>query len=135
MRWNVAVAALAASWGLIAVIVRAVDLDAEALVFDRLVLAALALLAGLALARAIARPLSQLAASAEAMAQGRLDEPVPERRDHREAAVLSAALARLQSALTRAPSPVADAAPPPQPAPRPWSAAKRRLAVAEEAAS
>ena len=95
----------------------------------------LTLLAGLALARAIARPLSQLAASAEAMAQGRLDEPVPERRDHREAAVLSAALARLQSALTRAPSPVADAAPPPQPAPRPWSAAKRRLAVAEEAAS
>lgn len=44
MRWNLAVAALAASWGLIAVIVREVDLDAQVLTFSRLVFAALALL-------------------------------------------------------------------------------------------
>ena len=52
MRWNVAVAALAASWGLIAVIVRKVDLDAQVLVFYRLSLAAIALgLAALVLRR------------------------------------------------------------------------------------
>lgn len=45
MRWNLAVAALAASWGLIAIIVREVDLDAQVLVFYRLAFAALALLA------------------------------------------------------------------------------------------
>lgn len=45
MRWNVAVAALAASWGLIAVIVREVDLDAQVLAFYRLAFAALTLLA------------------------------------------------------------------------------------------
>jgi drug/metabolite transporter, DME family len=44
MRWNLAVAALAASWGLIAIIVREVDLDAQVLVFYRLAFAALALL-------------------------------------------------------------------------------------------
>jgi DME family drug/metabolite transporter len=44
MRWNLAVAGLAASWGLIAIIVREVDLDAQVLVFYRLVLAALVLL-------------------------------------------------------------------------------------------
>lgn len=43
MRWNLAVAALAASWGLIAIIVREVDLDAQVLVFYRLALAAVAL--------------------------------------------------------------------------------------------
>lgn len=43
MRWNLAVATLAASWGLIAVIVREVDLDAQVLVFYRLAFAALAL--------------------------------------------------------------------------------------------
>lgn len=43
MRWNVAVATLAASWGLIAVIVREVDLDAQVLVFYRLFFAALTL--------------------------------------------------------------------------------------------
>ncbi len=43
MRWNVAVATLAASWGLIAVIVREVDLDAQVLVFYRLAFAALTL--------------------------------------------------------------------------------------------
>ena len=41
MKWKVAVAALAASWGLIAVIVREVELDAEVLVFYRLAFAAL----------------------------------------------------------------------------------------------
>ncbi len=85
------------------------------------------LFVGLILARALARPLSGLAAAAEAMAMGRLDEPVPERRDHREAAVLSAALARLQSALTRAPSSVAAAVPRPEP----WYAKERLPAVAE----
>jgi drug/metabolite transporter (DMT)-like permease len=40
VRWNAAVAALAASWGLISVIVAAVDLDATVLVFYRLLLAA-----------------------------------------------------------------------------------------------
>lgn len=44
MRWNVAVAALAASWGLIAVIVRELDLDAQVLVFYRLAFAATTLL-------------------------------------------------------------------------------------------
>jgi drug/metabolite transporter (DMT)-like permease len=43
MRWNLAVAALAASWGLIAIIVREVDLDAQVLVFYRLALAAFVL--------------------------------------------------------------------------------------------
>jgi drug/metabolite transporter (DMT)-like permease len=43
MRWNLAVAALASSWGLIAVIVREVELDAQVLVFYRLAFAALTL--------------------------------------------------------------------------------------------
>jgi drug/metabolite transporter (DMT)-like permease len=43
MRWNLAVATLAASWGLIAVIVREVDLDAQVLVFYRLFFAAITL--------------------------------------------------------------------------------------------
>ena len=52
MRWNVAVAALSASWGLIAVIVAAVELGAEVLVFYRLVIAAVTIaLALLALRR------------------------------------------------------------------------------------
>lgn len=42
MRWNLSVAGLAVAWGLIAVIVAGVDLDAAALVFQRLVLAAVA---------------------------------------------------------------------------------------------
>jgi len=45
----------------------------------------LLLAAGALLARALARPLSRLASSAEAMALGRLDEPVPEHREHRAA--------------------------------------------------
>jgi drug/metabolite transporter (DMT)-like permease len=43
VRWNFAVAALAASWGLIAVIVREIALDAQVLVFYRLAFASLAL--------------------------------------------------------------------------------------------
>ena len=43
MRWNLVVATLAASWGLIAVIVRKVDLDAQVLVFYRLAFAAVTL--------------------------------------------------------------------------------------------
>lgn len=51
MRWNLAVAALAASWGLIAVIVRKVDLDAQVLAFYRLLFAALTLLLAAAVLR------------------------------------------------------------------------------------
>lgn len=51
MRWNLAVAGLAASWGIISVIVAGVDLDARVLVFWRLALAALAVLAIFAAAR------------------------------------------------------------------------------------
>jgi drug/metabolite transporter (DMT)-like permease len=40
VRWNLAVAALATSWGFIAVLVSAVDLDATVLVFYRVLLAA-----------------------------------------------------------------------------------------------
>jgi HAMP domain-containing protein len=57
--------------------------------------AALLLIAGIALARWIGRPLARLAQSATALAEGRLDSPVPEARSTREAALLSAALARL----------------------------------------
>lgn len=51
MRWNVSVAALSASWGLVAVIVAGVDLDATALVFLRLGFAAAAIGIGLVAAR------------------------------------------------------------------------------------
>jgi drug/metabolite transporter (DMT)-like permease len=44
LRWKLAVAALATSWGLIAVIVRKVDLDAQVLAFYRLFFAAATLL-------------------------------------------------------------------------------------------
>ncbi len=40
MRWNVSVATLAATWGFVAILVAAVDLDATVLVFYRLALAA-----------------------------------------------------------------------------------------------
>ena len=43
MRWNLGVAGLAASWGLIAIIVAGVELEAVVLVFYRLALAALAI--------------------------------------------------------------------------------------------
>jgi drug/metabolite transporter (DMT)-like permease len=58
VRWNLLFALLAASWGSVAVLVAAVDLDAEALVFARLAIAALTL-AAVALAwhgRAALRP-------------------------------------------------------------------------------
>jgi drug/metabolite transporter, DME family len=55
MRWNLAVAALAASWGLIAIIVREVDLDAQVLVFYRLAFAALALLVVAVVVRQLAK--------------------------------------------------------------------------------
>lgn len=45
MRWNLGLAGLAASWGLIAVLVAAVELGAEALAFLRLALAAVTLAA------------------------------------------------------------------------------------------
>jgi DME family drug/metabolite transporter len=54
VRWNVAAAALSASAGFIAVIVDGVDLSAEALVFFRLVLAALTVAAAAALTRRLA---------------------------------------------------------------------------------
>ena len=54
MRWNLAVAALAASWGFIAVIVAAVELSAEALVFYRLAIAAVTLAVALAALRRLA---------------------------------------------------------------------------------
>ena len=58
VRWNAAVAALAATWGLVSVIVAGVDLDAGALVFYRLALAALALGAAMLVAgRAAAFPM------------------------------------------------------------------------------
>jgi DME family drug/metabolite transporter len=50
VRWNVAVAALAASWGFISIIVAGVDLDATVLVFFRLALAALTIALILAVA-------------------------------------------------------------------------------------
>ncbi len=55
MRWNLGVATLAASWGLIAVIVRKVDLDAQVLTFFRLAFAALTLGIVAVLARSLAR--------------------------------------------------------------------------------
>jgi len=53
VRWNVAVAALAAAWGLIAIIVRKVELDAQVLAFYRVAFAALALLVVAAGARKV----------------------------------------------------------------------------------
>ena len=60
VRWNLALAALAASWGFIAVLVAAVDLGAEALAFWRLALAA----ATLALVALATRRLDRLAPGA-----------------------------------------------------------------------
>lgn len=50
MRWNAAVAALAASWGLVSVIVAGVELDATTLVFYRQSLTALVLAAAVRIA-------------------------------------------------------------------------------------
>lgn len=68
---------------------------AQAIGLPLLACAAILLLAGFALARWIGRPFAQLADSATALAEGRLQAPVPEARSTREAALLSAALARL----------------------------------------
>ena len=54
MRWNLAVAALAASWGFVAIIVREVELDAAVLVFYRVLFGVLALGAILAAGRRLA---------------------------------------------------------------------------------
>ncbi len=56
MRWNLALAGLAASWGFIAVLAAAVDLGAEALAFLRLALAAATLALVALLARRSLRP-------------------------------------------------------------------------------
>ncbi|MBR0670054.1 cache domain-containing protein [Neoroseomonas soli] len=55
----------------------------------------LVLLVGLVLTRAVAKPFARLAEAATSLAEGRLDSPVPDTRSTREAALLSAALARL----------------------------------------
>jgi DME family drug/metabolite transporter len=55
VRWNLAVAALAASWGFVAIIVREVDLDAEVLVFYRVCLGVAALVVLLAATRNLYR--------------------------------------------------------------------------------
>lgn len=55
MRWKLAVASLAASWGLIAVIVTKVDLDAQVLVFYRLAFAGVTLGAAAVVARRLSR--------------------------------------------------------------------------------
>jgi len=65
--------------------------------------AVLVFLAGIALSRWLGRPFAQLADSATALAAGRLDAPVPEFRRTREAALLSAALARLDRGAPRTP--------------------------------
>ncbi len=64
MRWNLLLAGLAASWGFIAVLVAAVDLEAETLAFARLALAAvtLAVLALVTGATASLRPGGRLGA-------------------------------------------------------------------------
>jgi len=51
--------------------------------------------------RMLAKPLSRLANAATEMAQGRFAESVPDERRYREAAILSSALARLQSMVHR----------------------------------
>ena len=71
MRWNLAVAGIAASWGIISVIVAGVDLDARALVFWRLALAAATVLAILVVARRTA--LLRLTRTAVARARRRGD--------------------------------------------------------------
>ena len=51
--------------------------------------------------RILARPLDRLATAATEMAHGRFAEPIPDERRYREAALLSSALARLQSMVNR----------------------------------
>jgi drug/metabolite transporter (DMT)-like permease len=56
MRWNLALAGLAASWGLVAILAAAVGLGAETLAFARLAIAAATLALVAVLARASIRP-------------------------------------------------------------------------------
>ena len=63
-----------------------------------LIAAVLVLAGGLMVARALAQPLGRLAAAAGALAEGRLDYPMPEARTTREIARLADALARLDQA-------------------------------------
>lgn len=71
---------------------------------------AVILLAGLFVARSVARPFSRLAEAATALAEGRLDSPVPDTRSTREAALLAAALARLDRPATPRPTIAGEAA-------------------------
>ncbi len=61
--------------------------------------AAIILVFGLTLARAIARPLGQLARGAQALAENRGDVPIPDPRTTRELAQLASALARIDRSL------------------------------------
>jgi drug/metabolite transporter (DMT)-like permease len=61
VRWNVLLAGLAASWGLVATLIAAVELDAEALAFLRLALAAATLAVVALVARRSLRPGGALA--------------------------------------------------------------------------
>jgi methyl-accepting chemotaxis protein len=61
--------------------------------------AALVLVAGGLIARAVAQPLRRLALAATALAEGRLDRPITESRSSWEMAAISDALARLDHRL------------------------------------
>ena len=74
MRWNLALGALAASWGFIAVLVAAVDLGAEALAFWRLALAARR--SRSSRSRATAGRLARAGASARSPARHRAGRPL-----------------------------------------------------------
>ena len=66
-----------------------------------LALAGTLLLAGIAFAHVVGRPVAMLAAAAETIAAGNLDVPVPETGGYREAARIAGALSRVQGALAR----------------------------------
>lgn len=74
---------------------------AQAIGLPLMASALITLLIGIAVARWLGRPLAQLADSAVALVEDRLDKPVPETRSSREAALLSAALARLDRRSTK----------------------------------
>ena len=75
---------------------------ASGMIVPLLLVSATVLAVGLFFARFVGRPVAALAESATAMAGGATDVPVPEGHGYREAALISGALARMQSALTRA---------------------------------
>ena len=75
---------------------------ASGMMLPLLLVSAALLVTGLLFARFIGRPAAALAESATAMSEGATDAPVPEGRGYREAALISGALARIQSTLTRA---------------------------------